>query len=271
MLGSGLTVQSLLDGLTAAQVSDTQVDVFNELYLVFLITGTVVGVVVIAYLLYNAYKYRTAGPEGEGQYDIDVESLDAAEGDEKVIRPELGVLPSQADTASGKKLFLSFAISAAIVLALIIFAYWNLLLVEGMAAEPEDNDALVVEVDSHQFAFDYIYPTGERSGDLVVPEGRLIVLNVTATDVMHTWGSPEFRAKTDGIPGDFTTTWFVGTEVGEYSVICYELCGAGHTDMRNDDEIRVLPEDEFADWCVDNECMEEEELDDWLERTRGEN
>lgn len=289
MLGSGSIARSPADIVTVAQVSDTQVDVFSDLYTAFVVTGTVVGIVVISYILYNAYKYRTAESDVEGGYDIDKEPVEG-DGEQEVTRPELGVLPSQASTKSGKKLFLSFGISAIIVIALVLFAYWNLLLVEGMDDDVEaaiegdvdydaaETETLLIEVHAEQFAFDYVYPSGETFGsELVVPKDRLVVLAVTSCppgecdqDVMHTWGSPEFRAKTDAMPGEYTTTWIVGTEVGEYSAICYELCGAGHSAMRNDDEIRVKPEDEFKDWCLENDCMAEDELTDFLEATGGE-
>ena len=44
----------------------TQSEVFSEIFLVFLAIGTVVGVVVIAYTLYNGYRYRDTGEEPDG-------------------------------------------------------------------------------------------------------------------------------------------------------------------------------------------------------------
>ena len=275
MLGSALTPESLFDYATVAQVSDTQVDVFDQLYWAFLILGTIVGVVVISYILYNAYKYRTDETQPEGRYDIDADAIE----DDGVARPRLGEIPSQADTKSGTKLFLSFAISAIIVLALVIFAYWNLLYIEGTPQEQEE--ALEVTVVAEQFFFEYEYPSGETfNEELVVPQDTVVNLTVTSChpgecdgDVMHNWGSPELRAKTDAIPGGYTNTWFQADEVGEYSAICYELCGSGHTSMRNDDEIQVLEDEEWIDWCDDNDCMDgdRDEIAQWLDTVRGEN
>lgn len=306
MLGTGHTANSLLDGLVAGQTTDSQVSVFNDLYLVFLAIGTLVGIVVIAYIVYNAHKYRTEEGDVEGGYDVDMEAVEENGDDyDKVTRPELGLLPSEADAKSGKKLFLSFGISAAIVIALVIFAYWNLLLVEGVDNGIEDDiqgaiegsaaesDDLVVEVQANQFAFDYTYPSGANfDSQLVVPEDRVVLLAVTSCrpgscdgNVMHNWGSPELRAKADAMPGQYSTTWFSAPETGTYSVICYELCGAGHTDMRNEEEVYAVSDEAFRNWCLadqetdsdlladldqpDQDCMSEEQLDTYLDDDSG--
>ena len=59
---------ALLRHAAFAQVSRTPADVFDNLYLVFLVLGTLVGVVVISYTVYNAYKYRASDPDAEGRY-----------------------------------------------------------------------------------------------------------------------------------------------------------------------------------------------------------
>lgn len=121
----------------------TRVDVFEEIYLVFLALGTLVGVVVIAYTLQKAYKYRA----GTGN-------------DYDVARPELGELPTGSEKG-GRKLFLSFTLSAIIVLSLIAWTYGWLLYVEtGTAEVPEDGvEATVVGED---FAWEFQYRDDER-------------------------------------------------------------------------------------------------------------
>jgi len=272
MLVTG-TPLSLPGPATVGQVSQDQIAIFNNLYWVFLGLGTLVGVVVISYILYNAYKYRADEPTPEGRYDI--EETD----DETVARPELGEIPTGVGKAGGKKLFMSFAISAVLVLGLITFAYWNLLLVEGT---PTDADDLEVTVEANQFDYTYEYPGGEAGdGTLYVPTDRVITLNVTschpgecgeagAGNVWHTWSSPDLRASADALPAQYTTTWFVAEEPGEYRVECRELCGSGHTSMNFDAGVVVMEDAEFEDWCLENDCMAEDELTDWLDRTGGE-
>jgi cytochrome c oxidase subunit 2 len=211
----------------------SRVDVFGDIYWVFLVLGTLVGVVVIAYMLYNAYRYRDDG------------TRDAKE-DEN--RPELGELPEGG--GKGKKLFLSFALSAIIVISLIIWTYAMLLYVEngggGAQAEVQGEEAMTVDVEGYQFGWTFIYPNGHESSTLRVPEDRRVRLNVTSRDVIHNFGIPSLRAKTDAIPGQTTETWFIADETGTYEAQCYELCGAGHSYMTS--EVQVMTQSAYQEW-----------------------
>jgi cytochrome c oxidase subunit 2 len=202
-------------------------DVFGDIYEVFLILGTLVGIVVIAYTLYNAYKYRAqdgAAPES-------------------VERPTLGEIPTGG--GGGRKLFLSFGISAVIVLSLIGWTYSTLLYVETEPANHEDR--MEVDVVGHQFSWEFVYPNGHSTtGELRVPKNELVQLHVTSDDVFHNFGIPELRIKADAIPGQTTSTWFVGKETGEYAAHCYELCGSGHSYM--DATVVVMERDAYQEW-----------------------
>jgi len=210
----------------------TRVQVFREIYWVFLGLGTLVGAVVIGYMLYNGFRYRYQGGE-----DTD--------GD----RPKLGEVPTGG--GKGRKLFTSLALSAIIVISLIVWTYGTLLYVE---AAPEQPSADVnVQVEGYQFGWDFIYldeqgeSTGvETSGVLRVPVDTRINLQVTSRDVWHNFGSPELRFKSDAIPGEYTDTWFEASEPKNYSANCYELCGQGHSYM--DATIVVMSEEEYQDW-----------------------
>ena len=241
---------SLVGDATLAQLSRTQVDVFSELYLVFLTLGTVVGIVVIAYLMYNAYKYRTTAPDADGRYDVEVDDED-----DGVVRPQLGEIPTSAK--GGKKLFLSFGISAVIVLGLIIYSYSLLLYIEDTE---QFEDRMEVEVEGFQFGWAYEYENGySTNNELIVPEDEVVYLEITSRDVMHNYGIPTLRAKADAMPGQTTDTWFQADEPGQHEAICYELCGNGHSNMRED--VIVLPADEF-EWSDDPE-----EFGEWYEET----
>jgi cytochrome c oxidase subunit 2 len=273
MLVTGTSLS--LSGLaTVAQASEDPTSIFSNLYTAFLVLGTLVGVVVISYIMYNAYKYRADDPTPEGSYDIEETDDDAS-----VARPKLGEIPTGVGKAGGKKLFLSFSISAIIVLGLITFAYWNLLLVEGT---PDDADDLEIGVEANQYAYTYEYPGGQAGdGTLYVPTDRVITLNVTSChsgecgdmgsgNVWHTWSSPDLRASADAMPAQYTETWFVADEPGTSRVECRELCGAGHSSMHFDEGVVALEDEEFKNWCLENGCMAEDELTDWLNRTDGE-
>ena len=68
---------------------------------------------------------------------------------------------------------------------------------------------------------------------VVVPTGQDIVVQVTASDVIHSWTIPAFGVKQDGVPGRLAELWFnvePGME-GIYFGQCSELCGLDHAFM----------------------------------------
>lgn len=84
-----------------------------------------------------------------------------------------------------------------------------------------------------QYAWIFTYPdTGVVSGELHVPVGREVLLNISAQDVLHAFWVPEFRLKQDAIPGRRTEIRFTPNKIGEYPVICAELCGPYHGAMK---------------------------------------
>jgi cytochrome c oxidase subunit 2 len=270
MLGTGVTVSSAIRHAPIAQVTDTQSEVFSNLFLVFVGLATIVGVVVISYTLYNALKYRTSEEDAQGRYDVDEESV--IDGDDyDVVRPERGEIATGRGKGGGRKLFMSFGMSALIVLSLVIYSYTFLLYVEDTDANQEE--ALHVEVEGYQFGWDYEYDSGLTSDDydaselnedydsnaLVVPEGYVTQLEVTSRDVMHNYGIPEFKAKADAIPGDMTDTWFQPEKTGVFDANCYELCGAGHSNMKGD--VVVLEPDQFEEWYLAQDGVTESDLD----------
>ena len=206
----------------------TRSNVFQQIYTWFLVLGTLVGIVVIAYMLQKAYKYRASAQSGE---DSD--------------RPELGELPS--GSGGGRKLFVSFTLSAIIVVSLITWTYFTLLYVENPEPETAGGEPLEVEVVGHQFYWEFVYPNGHSTqGTLRVPEDRRVELTVTSDDVFHNFGVPDLRAKADAIPGERTTTWFIAPEPGTYQAHCYEICGSGHSYM--DGSVRVMEPGDFQEW-----------------------
>ena len=213
----------------------TRVEVFSRIFEVFLALGTLVGIVVVAYMLYNAYKYRARGRETDG-------------GKDDVDPPTLGELPTGG--GGGRKLFLSFALSAIIVVSLITWTYVTLLYVEGNTTVSAESptEGMEITVTGYQFGWDFEYPNGHvaQGGPLRGPVGAEIQLRVTSRDVFHNFGIPEARVKSDAIPGQTTETWFVAEETGTYTARCYELCGAAHSHMTA--EVIVMEKDEFSQW-----------------------
>lgn len=93
---------------------------------------------------------------------------------------------------------------------------------------------LVVNVTGLQFAWLFTYPdTGVVAGELHVPIGREVLLNISANDVIHAFWVPEYRVKQDAIPGKQSELRFTPSKVGEYPIVCAELCGAYHGAMKS--------------------------------------
>ena len=85
-----------------------------------------------------------------------------------------------------------------------------------------------------------------KSNELVLPVDRPVHFEIHAKDVLHSFWVPNFRMKQDAVPGITTETRVTPNVVGTYPVVCAELCGIGHSTMRQ--QVRVVPEDEWEDW-----------------------
>jgi cytochrome c oxidase subunit 2 len=133
--------------------------------------------------------------------------------------------------------------------------------------EEVPDDHMVVNVVGRQFAWQFLYPPEdapepgedllecdeERVAARCVSSGRLhlpvdvpIRLRMRADDVLHSFWVPEFRQKQDLVPGEVTTLMITPTKVGEYEVLCTELCGLGHSVMRS--AVEVGTQAEFDRW-----------------------
>jgi len=93
---------------------------------------------------------------------------------------------------------------------------------------------LRISVTAQQFAWKFEYPGDSKrvSGELVLPVNQSVKLTLHSLDVIHAFWVPEFGQKSDAVPGVETTLVITPTRVGEYAVVCTELCGLGHALMR---------------------------------------
>jgi cytochrome c oxidase subunit II len=111
-------------------------------------------------------------------------------------------------------------------------------------------DEYVVNVVGFQWGWRFEYPdTGLVSQELVLPLNRPIRLDMTATDVLHSFWVVEFRVKKDTVPGRITHLRFTPVEEGDFKVRCAELCGLSHAYMLAD--VRVIPQEEFDGWMAE--------------------
>ena len=87
-----------------------------------------------------------------------------------------------------------------------------------------------------------------ESSELHLPIGQPVKMVLRSKDVLHDFYVPEFRAKMDLVPGIVTYFWMTPTVNGKYDILCAELCGVGHYEMRGN--VVVEPKDDFDAWLA---------------------
>ncbi|HEY9673757.1 MAG TPA: cytochrome c oxidase subunit II [Waterburya sp.] len=125
----------------------------------------------------------------------------------------------------------------------------------GLGASPENRGKSVpmtINVTGLQYAWLFTYPeSGVTTGELHLPVGQEVELKITAQDVLHAFWLPEFRLKQDAIPGRDSELRFTPNKVGQYTIVCAELCGAYHGAMGA--QLYVQTPDEFQSWLQEQQ------------------
>jgi cytochrome c oxidase subunit II len=115
--------------------------------------------------------------------------------------------------------------------------------------EAKKPDTLVVHVTGQQFTWHFDYPAEKvKSDELVLPKNRPVEFRINTRDVIHSFWVPEFRLKSDAVPGLTTKIRLTPNRIGSWQVVCAELCGIGHSTMRQ--IVRVLPRSAFDRWLA---------------------
>ncbi|WP_341807874.1 cytochrome c oxidase subunit II [Wolbachia endosymbiont (group E) of Neria commutata] len=89
--------------------------------------------------------------------------------------------------------------------------------------------------------------------NIVLPINTNVRLQVTAGDVIHSWGVPAFGVKIDAIPGRLNEAWFNIKKPGIYYGQCYELCGPGHGFMPI--VVEAVSKEDFNKWIEDKKLL----------------
>ncbi len=97
----------------------------------------------------------------------------------------------------------------------------------------EPQNGLVVQAIGHQFNFTFRYPqiNGEITDEMHLPIGVPVTLNLTSSDVIHSFWVPAMRLKNDTVPGLVTSIRFTPRLTGRYQIICTQFCGVLHAQM----------------------------------------
>ena len=85
---------------------------------------------------------------------------------------------------------------------------------------------------------------------LVVPVNRVIHVQTTGADVIHSFTIPAFGFKIDAVPGRLNNTWFKAEKIGTYYGQCSELCGKDHAYMPI--EVKVVSDADFDAFIIKN-------------------
>jgi cytochrome c oxidase subunit II len=162
------------------------------------------------------------------------------------------------------------------VLALGVFGQKAWASVYFTAPKPDD---LQVQVQAGQFAFYFRYPGPDGkfaplhpdkidegnsnffgldpandvearddvvAAELAVPVNREVHLMMHAKDVGHSFYVRELRLQQDFVPGLDLSLHFTATKPGKYEILCTQLCGLGHYNMKA--YLDVMTQEDFEKW-----------------------
>jgi cytochrome c oxidase subunit 2 len=220
----GIALVLVIDWFPAQ--ASTAADDIDLLYDVLLVASVPIFVLVMAVVIYSVLAFR-------------VEPGDLSDGE-----------PIHGNT----KLEVVWVTIPFIMVSLLAVYGW-VVLDDIEASEP---DALIVEVTGQQFAWSYRYPEqGFSSDTLVLAKDRPVELDINTGDVLHDFWVPEFRLKTDAVPGITTKIRVTPSRLGNYDVVCAELCGIGHSTMRS--SVRVVSPGSYEAWATERKRRKEEQ------------
>jgi len=91
------------------------------------------------------------------------------------------------------------------------------------------------------------------SGELVIPVNREIQLLMHAKDVGHSFFVRELRIQQDFVPGLDLSVHFTATKIGRYEIVCTQLCGLGHYNMKA--YLNVKSQEDYDKWLKEQSAQ----------------
>ena len=193
---------------------------WQSLYDLYNILGSIAAVVVFSYFVFLMIRYRRRKNSPPVQHH------------------------AEEPWGNWKKILLTLTITGS-VLFVVTYQTFNS---ESLLIPPQSPDAIRIGVIGQQFSWTFVYPNGARVvGNLTVPEGKTIILNITSVDVAHSLGIPGLAVGMDAIPGRYNNAWFTApNDHVVYTIRCKELCGPGHAFMIG--KVTVVDQTAYANW-----------------------
>ncbi len=115
-----------------------------------------------------------------------------------------------------------------------------------------------IEINARQWAWDVRYagPDGTFNteddivtlNDVRVPVDAPVLIQITATDVLHSIYLPHMRQKIDAVPGTVNRLWFQAKQTGRFEIACAQHCGMAHYKMAG--VLTVLSKEEYTAWAA---------------------
>ncbi len=202
--------------LPAAIVTARQVD---TLFKFMAATGTALYIFVLGYLVYFALAFRVRASDPPDAIGVQIH-------DNPKLEFWWAIIP----------------VLFVILLSVVSVRIWYEIMLE-----PENG--IVVQAIGHQFDFTFRYPqiNGEISDEMHLPVNVPVTLNLTSSDVIHSFWVPAMRLKNDTVPGLVTSIRFTPRLTGRYQIICTQFCGVLHSQM-NKQVLVVEDKGTFNTW-----------------------
>lgn len=165
-----------------------------------------------------------------------------------VVKYRRSVHPVAEDIRDNYKLEIIWTVIPTLIALSMFYVGWTSYI--GLREVPDD--AMEVEVIAQMYSWIFVYDNDkETENELVVPLGSAVKLNVTSTDVLHSFYLPAFRVKIDAVKGMDTYAWFQADRLGEYDIQCTEYCGVDHAYMVA--KLKIVPQEEYDIWIEEEE------------------
>ena len=184
-----------------------------------------------------------------------------------MVRYNARANPVPSKTSHNSLLEVAWTIIPVIILVFIAIPSFRLLYFEMDLPQPD----LTIKAIGKQWYWTYAYPqqkfqfdslvlsdaAAAKAGEprllgvdnpVVVPVNKVVQVDTTGADVIHSWAVPAFGVKMDAVPGRINKTWFKATKIGTYYGECSELCGARHAFMPI--EVKVVSMADFQKWLA---------------------
>jgi cytochrome c oxidase subunit II len=182
-----------------------------------------------------------------------------------IIRYRASANPVPSKTTHNTLIEVVWTVVPVFLLIIIAIPSWKLLQLEGDIPKAD----VVIKATGHQWYWSYEYPGQDIGFDslmlsdadakakgeprllgvdnrVVVPVNKVVKVQITAADVIHSWAMPAFFVKMDAVPGRLNETWFKANKTGVYYGQCSELCGIRHGYMPI--AVEVVSQDQYEAW-----------------------